>query len=386
MKEEVIGRKRLKIAMVIDAYDDCKNGAAISTRRFVELLQKDHDVYLITTGEPAPGKTLVPAFYVPGVRKVMKRMKTPLAIPVTRRLSRVFREVDVVHLQFPFLLALESVRIARKLNVPIVSTFHIQAEHLAMNAGIRAGWFVRGCYRLWMNRLYNPSDLVICPSPFAQQELKRYGLTSPSVVISNGILPAYRPVESERKPEWEGKFIILSVGRSSPEKRHKMIIQAVNQSPYRDKIQLFLIGEGPMREKLEEMGKVLPNPPVFLTLPAEELIYYYNIADLYIHAASIEVEGMTVLEAMACGLPLLIANSPKSAARQFALDERSLFDCASIQALVEKINYWMENPGELKKSREKYLESAVTYRIENSFALLLDSYYRIVNNGNDARQ
>jgi len=47
--------KQLKIAMVIDCYDDSKNGAVISTKRFVELLKKDHIISVITTGAPAPG-------------------------------------------------------------------------------------------------------------------------------------------------------------------------------------------------------------------------------------------------------------------------------------------------------------------------------------------
>ncbi len=57
--------KRLKIAMVIDTYDEGKNGAVISTNRFTELLRKDHDVSVITTGKSGPGKVILPGFYPP---------------------------------------------------------------------------------------------------------------------------------------------------------------------------------------------------------------------------------------------------------------------------------------------------------------------------------
>jgi len=50
--------KQLKIVMVKDSYDDSKNGGVISTKRFVELLKKDHIVSVITTGTPIPGKIL----------------------------------------------------------------------------------------------------------------------------------------------------------------------------------------------------------------------------------------------------------------------------------------------------------------------------------------
>lgn len=136
MKENPPDKTRFKIAIIIDAYDECKNGAAISTKRFVNMLRGEYDVYLVTTGKPGPGKTVVPKFYPPFVSHVMKRMKTPLAIPLTRKLRKVIREVDVIHVQFPFLLAIQSIKIARRLHIPVITTFHIQAEHLAMNAGI----------------------------------------------------------------------------------------------------------------------------------------------------------------------------------------------------------------------------------------------------------
>lgn len=375
----------LKIAVVIDAYDDCKNGAAISTKRFVNLLRNDHEVFLVTTGEPAPGKTLMPEFYPPFVSSVMKRMKTPLALPISSRLRKVFSDVDIVHVQFPFLLAIQSVRIARKMKIPVIITFHIQAEHLAMNAGIRAEWFIRGCYRIWLKYIYNRSDLVICPSKFAEDELKRFGLTAPSVVISNGILPEYKPFQYERNGKWAGKFIILSVGRFAPEKRHKMLMKAISLSENKDKIQLILIGQGPMKEKLEQYGEILPNKPVFLTLQPEELIYYYTISDLYIHNASVEIEGMTILEAMGCGLPLLIAESPKSAAKQFALDQRSLFKCSEISELVSKIDYWIMHTDELKEARGLYAEHANQYRIENSYRQLVDQYHRFAKKGSGSK-
>ena len=136
-----------------------------------------------------------------------------------------------------------------------------------------------------------------------------------------------------------------------------------------------------MKEELQKFGDDIPNKPVFLTLPPEELIYYYNIADLYVHAASIEIEGMTILEAMGCGLPLLIADSPKSAAKQFALDEKSLFNFEEVSDLVSKVDYWVENPDKLRKAKEQYLELSSGYRIEYSYEKLVKQYLKIARNG-----
>lgn len=374
MNQDPPMQKRLKIAMIIDSYDNCRNGAAISTQRFVELLRKEHDVTIITTGDPAPGKVVMHRFFAPVVWKIMKRMNTPLAFPYGRKLRKVIREMDIVHIQFPFFLAIRSVKIARKMKIPVVSTFHIQAEHLAENAGIRSSFFIRYCYRIWMKRIYNRSSMVICPSKFAQDELKRYGLTAPSTIISNGILPIFKPREVERESYLADKFILLSVGRFAPEKQHEIILQAIRISNYSDRLQLILIGEGHMKERLQETGKDLPNQPVFLSLSPEELVKYYNMADLYVHAATVEVECMTVLEAMGCGLPLLIADSPKSATKQFAFDERSLFPCGEVKKLAEKIDYWVGHPSELKTAGAKVLASAKKYAIGHSYEKLAGIY------------
>jgi glycosyltransferase involved in cell wall biosynthesis len=289
--------------------------------------------------------------------------------------------MDIVHIQFPFFLGIRSVRIATKMKIPVISTFHIQAEHLAMNAGISSGAFIRSCYKIWMKRIYNPSSIVICPSQFAEDELKKYGLTAKTVIISNGIPPMFKPCPVERDPLQTDKFIILSVGRFAPEKQQEVIIQAIGISRHRDKIQLILVGEGAMKEKLLESGRNLPNNPIFLRLSQEDLVKYYNMADLYVHAAKVEVECMTVLEAMGCGLPLLIADSPKSATKQFALDDRFLFPCSDAQKLSEKIDYWIEHPAELKKAGQRYHDYSQTYRIEYSYEKLVEIYRELGTTG-----
>ncbi|MGA2824178.1 MAG: glycosyltransferase [Bacteroidales bacterium] len=364
--------------MVIDCYDNSKNGAVISTKRFVELLKKDHIISVITTGAPAPGKILLPKFYPFGMKRIMKRMHTPLAFPSKKILRKTIKEMDILHVQFPFFLAINSIKIAKRSHIPVVTTFHIQAEHLAMNAGIHSEKFIFYCYKFWIKQIYNKSDLVICPSKFAEDELHKYGLKSPAVIISNGFLPIFKPTKVNRDDGLKDKFIILSVGRFAPEKRHELIIQAVNNSRYKEKIQLILIGEGPRKEELVETGNILTNPPIFLSLSPEELVYYYNLSDLYIHSATVEVECMTVLEAMGCGLPVLIADCPKSATKQFALDQMFLFTMDNVEDLTRKIDYWIDHPDELAKSKIQYYESSFKYRIEQSYEKLLHLYYGLM--------
>ena len=72
------------------------------------------------------------------------------------------------------------------------------------------------------------------------------------------------------------------------------------------------------------------------------------------------------MEAFACGLVPVIAQSPRSATPQFALDERSLFPAGDSAALARRIDYWLEHPEERGEMEKRYAESAADYSLENS--------------------
>ena len=83
-------------------------------------------------------------------------------------------------------------------------------------------------------------------------------------------------------------------------------------------------GRGP-NGRLLGRAKKLPNPPIVRFFPKAELLDILAMSDLYVHAADVEIEAISCMEAFASGLVPIIANSPKSATPQFALDDRSLF-------------------------------------------------------------
>lgn len=365
----------LRIAMVLDAWDDTNNGAVVSTRRFAELLrERGHTVDIYATGEPAPHKVVLPPLRIPVFGRIMDKMRFPFAWPDRRILGEALATHDLIHSQFTFYLGIRTIAMARKAGVPVVTTFHVQAEHLLYNIGIRNPVAIDWLYRLFIRTGYGRSDHVICPSRFAEEEIRRHGLQAPTTVISNGLPPEYRPIPREQCPDFGGKLVVLSVGRLAREKRQDLLVEAVRRSRHESRIQLVLIGAGPLRAELEALGSSLTNPPIFLYLQPRELIPYYNAADLCVHAAEVEVECMSVLEAMGCGCPCLIARSPKSATSQFAVSEEFLFQHGSLEELSRRLDHWLERPAELRAAREAHRLAAEGYRIEASVEKLLAVY------------
>jgi glycosyltransferase involved in cell wall biosynthesis len=364
--------------MVIDSWDDAANGAVISTRRFTDLLRsRGHTVTILATGEPAPGKVVLRPFYVPFANDIMRKMRLPFAWPTAAVMDAAIAKQDLVHVQFPFYLGIKAITTARRLEKPVVSTFHVQAEHLLYNVGVRNQALVEQVYRFFLRSTYNRTDHVVCPSSFAERELVNRGLTAPTTVISNGVPPEFRPVPPGGAPDFGGKFVLLSVGRLAREKRHELVIDAIRHSRHRERVQLVILGDGPLRDDLQVASRDLPNPPVFNFLKKEELIHWYGAGNLCVHASEVEVECMSVLEAQACGLPCLIANSPRSATPQFALSPDYLFQSGNRDDLVRRIDALIDQPARLLADRVASTEAASAYSIEASFEKLLRVYRQV---------
>jgi glycosyltransferase involved in cell wall biosynthesis len=73
---------------------------------------------------------------------------------------------------------------------------------------------------------------------------------------------------------------------------------------------------------------------------------------------------MSLLEAIACGLPCLSARPPLSASSQFALSDSFLFEAGSREDLTRKIDGWIDDPAGLKRARDGHREAAQRYRVE----------------------
>ena len=185
-------------------------------------------------------------------------------------------------------------------------------------------------------------------------------------VISNGC-PAEFHWHKCSKPSWcADKFVVLMVGRLSPEKHQEIILDAVQHSAYESQIQVILIGTGLSEQKLRKKAEKLTNPPRIGFMSDQDLMAALGYADLYVHAGEVELESLSCLEAMSSGLVPIISDSPLSATPQFALDDRSLFKHGDPKALAQKIDYWIEHPEARKKMGKAYAQHAKQYSLANS--------------------
>ena len=122
---------------------------------------------------------------------------------------------------------------------------------------------------------------------------------------------------------------------------------------------------------------MLTRPPRFAFLDADGLAAQARAADLYVHSATIEVEGLSCLEVLRHGVVPVIARSPHSATAQFARDPRCLYRAGDARGLARAIDYWLEDDARRRASASRYRGVGAQYDIRRCVGALIDEYAAI---------
>lgn len=366
------------ITLIVDSYSNASNGTSMTTRRFAEvLMQHGHTVRVAaSTVDNIDDEN---AFEL-GIRKtpILYQVSLSQGFIFAKKNKAVLRKAiegsDVVHFLLPFKCQRYGKKLCDKLHIPSTAAFHLQPENITATIHLNNVKSINNFIYHKFKRFYNQFNHVHCPSRMIANQLCKHGYESKLHVISNGVSPSFQPMKVDRPKEFEGKYLILMVGRYSVEKRQDLIIQAILESKYEKQIQLILAGQGPWKSHLENLGKALTNQPIFGFYNEEELIKVINYCDLYVHASDAEIEAISCMEAFTCGLVPIISDSELSATNQFAIDECNLFKRGDPISLKEKIEYYIEHPLEKDKRSKEYIEYAKQYSIDHCVSELEDVF------------
>ena len=131
---------------------------------------------------------------------------------------------------------------------------------------------------------------------------------------------------------------------------YEVYTPSIGRSAHREQIHLILAGEGPREDHYHHLAEKYGVDMEIAFFSRQDLLNLLRCADLYCHPAEVEIESIACLEAIACGLVPVIADSPKSAAKAFALDEKSLFKNKDPEDMAAKIDYWVVQSGAVSQT------------------------------------
>ena len=352
----------MKITIVCDVLGEENNGTTLAAMNLIRALrEKGHQVTILCPDEEkkgVPGYAVVPTRSLGIFNGYVASNGVRLAKPDDRVIRQALAGADIVHVMLPFILGRRATAIAKDLGIPVSAGFHAMAENFTSHIFMENFYPANRLTYCLFAKEYSQVDAIHYPTQFLRDLYEgMYGPTN-GYVISNGVNASFKPCPVQKPEEYRDKFVIVATGRYSKEKNQEVLLKAANLSRHREQLQVILAGSGPKEKSLRTLGKKLPVEPQFGFFPHDQMVELLNYADLYVHSAAMEAEGISCLEAISCGLVPIISNSPRCATKAYALTDRSLFQFDSPKNLAEKIDWWLDHPQERAQWGSRYAENA----------------------------
>jgi glycosyltransferase involved in cell wall biosynthesis len=323
----------MKIAMLGQSYPPMVSGASLFFCHLAEAMAaRGHEVLVLAASDQ--GKcyrqhqgdlNIIRLRSYPNPERVGQRWLFWPARAIQASLNQ-FRP-EIIHLHDPFQMAYFSLKYSRKFNIPCVINIHglpsMVSAHLPDLPGAH-DFLEKGLwsYATWLIRLF---DAAITPTEtISNLVARRTGVRTQ--VISYGLDvntfhpgPLHIRLNADLRNEFgipDQAPIILHTGRLDADKNVKAVIQAAAKTIHHlseKNIHLLIVGDGTEKPDLIHLAKELnisecSHFPGYITDPVK-LSAIYRMADLFVTASEIETQGLVLLEAAACGLPLVAVNA-----------------------------------------------------------------------------
>ena len=305
----------MNILFISDVFFPRVNGVSTSINTFAtELRALGHHVTLIAPSYTDEDKqeewiVRVPShkIYFDPEDRLMNFGKLKALLPWIRD-----KHFDVIHIHTPFTAHYVGIHFGKKLDIPVVETYHTFFEdYLHHYLPFIPQFISRKLARTISRRQCNAVDGIVSPSKPMLDVLKQYGIKTPAEVVATGLDDSsFARVDGEHFRMSHdiplAQPMLLFVGRVAHEKNIgfllEMHVELIKKHP--DAL-LVITGEGPaeesIKQSIEKLGISNKVRMIGYLDRGHELIACYKAADIFVFASKSETQGLVLLEAMAQG-------------------------------------------------------------------------------------
>jgi glycosyltransferase involved in cell wall biosynthesis len=316
----------MRILLLSHGYAPTVSGVTIVVQKLARaLVEQGHQVAVLTASDvKRPYRADDDGVQLIRVRSIHNPIWSEGPIPAltSRTLGRTVAEFrpDVIHTHENFIMAIQLVRLRRRLGVPMVISCHALPDFVAQFLPQTAR-LDRGAVRFvwhYMITLLNRFDAAVFPTRTHRDLFLDQGLRAGSVIISNGVdagrfHPANgRAEDVDRRYHLPAGQRILFVGRLCRDKNLETLIRAMPEIWARRQAHLLLVGRGDHRPELEALVQDLGLQACIHFLgyvPKSDLPAIYRASDLFAITSKVEVQSIPTLQALVTGLPVVAADS-----------------------------------------------------------------------------
>ena len=380
----------LRIGLFTDTYAPQVNGVSISLQLISEGLQRrGHQVTIFAPRIPGyeddkPGVVRLPSLkYLNNPPIYVAVLGTPRS---TWSLTR--KHFDVLHAHSPLTVGLLAYLTASTKNLPLIYTYHTSITDYTHYLKVIGGTaLIRHAARWFSTTSTNLGNQIVVPSPKFHRLLLEQKVKRPIHVIPNGI-----DLSNFKTSKNPGSFrsrlgvgpdapILLSVGRVDPEKRLDFLIDAFDRIADRvPEAHLVFAGDGSARKKLQEhAASVRSSSRIhFLGMVSRsELPDLLRDATIFLSASTTEVHPISVIEAIASGLPL-VAVQDEAFEGMILENENGHLTPLNVDTYADKLTSLLSDRERLVKYGKRSAELSEKYSIEGQVLALEHLYFEAI--------
>lgn len=385
-------RSRMRVAIFTDSWFPRIDGLTTSVQGFkTEMEKRGHTFHVFTSGprwEHNAEVTRYKGFPFWGYPDFHVSLR-----PGRYDTAQLLRDggFDLVHIQSPFMVGWWGLRGARKAGLPVITSYHTYLPDLVpyvVPPGFRT-ISQRVVWR-WTETFFRRCDAVLVPSNSCARELIEHVPhhkipnleIHPNGVDTRRFHPSARSDAMRRRLGPEGALIVLSVGRLAREKDVPFLLSAFAEARRLEpRLHMAYGGKGPEQERIQKRAAELGIQPALTYLgfiPDGELAAAYASSDCFASASQFETQGMTAVEAMACGTPVTAVRARGLADYVTDLVTGHLFEPEDIEGAARAILKSVHGGPAMRQAARAHAE---TMSLDNSVDQLEACYKRVTAAG-----
>lgn len=308
----------MRIGLFTDSYFPSINGVSVSVHNlYEELTQLGHEVFIFTNvhDNATPEDHVIRFKAIRPPKKALKEYRIGLFSYFKIKKARTFN-LDIIHCHSEITMGRIARKVAKLDQIPFVYTYHTMYEDYTHFISKRGSGALKRFFK-WVSLFYAEfANAVIFPTEKVAQTFLGYGFKNPYHIIPTGIdLAAFTPEKNDAERsqllnQYKKPFPhLVYVGRISHEKSIQALLDALlTLKKQGQNVYLTVIGDGPDKSKYEAfvLREGLKDLVQFTgMIPPEEVPHYYHLADFFVSFSKTETQGLTYIEALASGLPVI---------------------------------------------------------------------------------